>query len=51
VFAFVILIVSIQMFFTTSEFKITKEFPGVVIKAFSAFLIRPHIYNDRNCRR
>jgi uncharacterized membrane protein YfcA len=39
VFAFVILIVSIQMFFTTSEFKITKEFPGVVIKALSAFLI------------
>ena len=39
VFAVVILIVSIQMFFTTSEFKITKEFPGVTIKALSAFLI------------
>jgi len=39
VFAVVILIISIQMFFTNSEFKITKEFPGVSIKALSALII------------
>lgn len=37
VFAFVILLVSIQMFFTTSDFRITKKFPGVIIKSLSAF--------------
>ena len=39
VFAIVILIVSVQMFFTNSEFKITKEFPGAIIKALSALII------------
>ncbi len=39
VFAFVILFLSIQMFFTTSEFKITKEFPGPILKSISAFII------------
>ena len=39
VFAIVILIIAIQMFFTNSEFKITKEFPGSIIKSLSAFFI------------
>lgn len=39
VFAVVILIVSIQMFFTSSEFKLTKEVPGGIIKALSALII------------
>lgn len=39
VFAVVILAISIQMFFTNSEFKITKEFPGRALKAFSALVI------------
>lgn len=39
VFAFVILFVSLQMFFTTSEFKITKEFPDSTLKSLSAFAI------------
>ena len=39
VFAVVILFISIQMFFTNSEFKITKEFPGRILKAFSALVI------------
>lgn len=38
-FAFVILFLSLQMFFTTSEFKITKEFPGLLISSFMAFII------------
>lgn len=39
VFAFVILIVSAQMFITTSNFKITNEIPKWPLKSFSAFLI------------
>lgn len=39
VFAIVILLISIQMFFTGSEFKVTKEFPGLIIKSLSAFFI------------
>jgi len=39
VFAVAILIISIQMFFTTSEFKLTKEVPGGIIKALSALII------------
>ena len=39
VFAFVILIVSLHMFFTSSDFKITGKFPGIFIKSISAFFI------------
>jgi uncharacterized membrane protein YfcA len=39
VFAFVILFVSIQMFFTTSKFKLTKEVPGAIVKASTAIII------------
>ncbi len=38
-FAFVILFLSLQMFFTTSEFKITKKFPGLFITSGAAFII------------
>lgn len=38
-FAFVIIFLSLQMFFTTSDFKITKEFPGPILKSTSAFII------------
>lgn len=38
-FAFVILFLSLQMFFTTSEFKITKKFPGLFITSIIAFII------------
>ncbi len=39
VFAFVILFVSLQMFFTTCDFKITKKFPDLILKCLSAFAI------------
>ncbi|MEM7007726.1 MAG: sulfite exporter TauE/SafE family protein [Thermodesulfobacteriota bacterium] len=39
IFAFIVLAVSIQMFFTTSDFKITKELPGVAVRALSSFSI------------
>jgi uncharacterized membrane protein YfcA len=39
VFAFVILFVSLQMFFTSSQFKITNKFPGLLLKSLSAFAI------------
>ena len=39
VFAIVILLISIQMFFTGNEFKITKEFPGLIVKSLSALCI------------
>lgn len=39
VFAIVILLVSIQMFFTGNDFKLTKEFPGSVLKSIMAVLI------------
>lgn len=38
-FAFVILFLSIEMFFTTSEFKITKVFPGLFITSGAGFII------------
>ncbi len=39
VFAVVILLISVQMFFTNSEFKITKVFPGRILKGFLALVI------------
>lgn len=39
VFAFVILAVSVQMFFTTKDFKITADGPGGVVKSFMALII------------
>ncbi len=39
IFAFVIFVISVQMFFTTSEFKLTKEFPGAIVKALIAIII------------
>jgi len=38
-FAFVILFLSVEMFITTSDFKITKEFPGPILKSISAVII------------
>ena len=39
VFAFVILAISIEMFFTTKEFKLTKDLPGRILRAVMALLI------------
>lgn len=39
VFAFVILAVSIQMFFTTKDFKLTEDVPGGALRSIMAFII------------
>ena len=39
VFAFVILAVSVQMFFTTKDFKLTSKFPGAGVRGIAAFII------------
>lgn len=39
VFAFIILAVSVQMFFTTKDFKLTSDVPGGIVRSIMAFII------------